>query len=302
MRLTATITLSDEGKTVKYILKNRLNISGRLIKRLKFSNKILLNSQPVHLNTQVAQGDFLEAIIEFDEVNEDIIPEKMDLDIIYEDDCIIAVNKPADTVIHPTALHFTGTVANGLMYHLLEKGVKTLIRPVSRLDRNTSGIAVFALNPFIQESLVRQMKSSQYIKEYIGIVHGIVKESKGTINMPIARVPDSIMLRHVTDDGAPSVTHFEVLERFSSATLIKFLLETGRTHQIRVHCQHMGHPLIGDELYSLPVYEDNLKESINRQCLHSSRTSFTHPFTMENINLSAPIPSDMQNVLEILRK
>lgn len=302
MRLTVTIPSSDDGKTVKYILKNRLNISERLVKRLKFSNKVLLNSQPVHVNTQVTNGDFLEAIVEFDEVNDDIIPENMDLDIIYEDDNIIAVNKPANAVIHPTSSHFTGTVANGLMYHLLNKGVKTLIRPVSRLDRNTSGIVVFALNPFIQESLVRQMKSFKYIKEYVGIVHGIIEESKGTINKRIARVPDSIMLRHVTEDGAPSVTHFEVLERFRGATLVKFLLETGRTHQIRVHCQHIGHPLIGDELYSLPLYEDNYKGLIERQCLHSSHTSFIHPFTMSNIDLLAPIPSDMQNALEILRK
>lgn len=302
MRLATTIPPSDDGKTVKYILENRLNISNRLIKRLKYSNKILLNGKPVHVNALVSQGDIIEAFIEFDEENEDIIPEKIDLDIIYEDESIIAVNKPSDTVIHPTAKHFTGTVANGLMNYLLEKGVKTLIRPVSRLDRNTSGIVVFALNPFIQESMVRQMKSSQYIKEYLGIVHGIINEPKGTINLPIARVPDSIMLRHVTGDGAPSVTHFEVLERFESATFIKFRLETGRTHQIRVHCQHIGHPLVGDELYSLPEYKDNLTGLINRQCLHSSRTSFTHPVTMENISLFAPLPSDMENALEILRK
>jgi len=302
MRLSWKITRDDDGKTVKAILKNRLNISGRLIKKLKSSGKILLNSEPANIKTYVAEGDLIEALVEFDEVNDDIIPEKMDLDIIYEDDCIIAVNKPPDTVIHPTVRHFTGTMANGLMYYLHSKGVKTLIRPVNRLDRNTTGIVVFALNPFIQESLAHQMKNKQYVKKYIGIVHGVVKEHTGTINVPIARVSDSIMLRHVTVDGAPSITHYEVLERFDSATLIKFLPETGRTHQIRVHCQYIGHPLVGDELYSLPEYENNLKGLIGRHCLHSSLISFIHPLTNENIVLSAPLPPDMEKVLEILRK
>ena len=203
----------------------------------------------------------LEALIEFDEHNEDIIPEKMDLDTIYEDDCLIAINKPPDMVVHPSVRHFTGTVANGLMHHLLSNGKRTLIRPVSRLDRDTSGIIVFALNPHVQNDLVRQMRCNSYQKEYLGIVHGAFPGSSGTIDLPIERLP-SIMLRHVSADGAPSVTHYEVIERYAGCSLLKFRLVTGRTHQIRVHCQASGHPLVGDTLYSLPEYENKFAELI----------------------------------------
>jgi 23S rRNA pseudouridine1911/1915/1917 synthase len=244
----------------------------------------------------------LEALVELDEYNEDIVPEPMGIDIIYEDETLIAINKPSNTVVHPTFSHFSGTVANGLMYYLLQKGKKTLVRPVSRLDRDTSGIIIFALNPFIQESLIRQMHSSSYIKEYVGIVHSTFKESCGTINLPIERLPGSIMLRHISPEGAPSVTHYKVLERFDGASFLKFNLETGRTHQIRVHCQAAGHPLIGDTLYPLPVFEGKHEGLMSRQALHSIRTTFTHPITNKTLELEAPIPDDIRHALEILRK
>lgn len=205
-------------------------------------------------------------------------------------------------VVHPTFRHFSGTVANGLMYHLLQKGIKTLVRPVSRLDRDTSGIIIFAMNPFIQENLIRQMHSNSYIKEYIGLVYGSFEEVCGTISLPIERLPGSIMLRHTTAGGAPSVTHYEVLERFDDATFLKFTLETGRTHQIRVHCQATGHPLIGDTLYPLSSFEGRHEGLMSRQALHSARTLFTHPFTNKILELEAPIPADIKHSLEILRK
>ena len=149
----------------------------------------MLNSVPVHVNARVSEGDILEALIEFEEENEDIVPEKMDLDIICEDDCLIAINKPPDTVVHPTVRHFTGTVANGLRHHLLSKGIKTLIRPVSRLDRDTSGVIVFALNPYVQNELIRQMHDNTYQKEYLGIVHGTFTSASGIIDLPIERLP-----------------------------------------------------------------------------------------------------------------
>lgn len=301
MRLSLTASGDDNLKTVKQLLKGRLQLSEKLIKRLKFSDKILLNSIPVHVNATVREGDLLEALVESDEYNEEIIPEPMKLDILYEDDTLIAINKPADTVVHPTFGHFTGTLANGLMYYLLNKGIKTLIRPVSRLDRDTSGITVFALNPFIQENLVRQMHDRSYIKEYVGIVHGVPHMDSGTVDLPIQRQEGSIMLRHISPGGAPSVTHYEVLERFSDTALLRFVLETGRTHQIRVHCQATGHPLLGDSLYPLPVFTNNHAGLMNRQALHSRRTVFTHPFTKKALSLEASIPEDMMNAVEILR-
>lgn len=297
-----TVSSHDSSKTVKQLLKSKLHVSERLIKKLKYSGAILLNSVPVHINAKPSEGDKLEVLIEPDEGNEDIIPEKMDLDILYEDDCLIAINKPPDMVVHPTYAHFTGTIANGLKYHLLEKGIRTLIRPVSRLDRDTSGVIVFALNPYVQECLVRQMKNNTYKKEYIGIVHGTMPSLCGSVNLPIKRLEGSIMLRHAAEDGAPCVTHYEVIQQFDDAAYLKFGLETGRTHQIRVHCQAIGHPLLGDTLYTLPEYENSHRDLIGRQALHSFRTVFSHPLTSEQISLEAPVPEDIKHALEILKK
>ncbi len=301
MRLYLTVSHEDDNKEAKQLLKGKLHISERLVKKLKYSGKILLNSIPVHVNAKVREGDLLEAIVDSDEYNEDIVPEPMDLDILFEDDNLIAINKPPNTVVHPTALHQSGTIANGLMHYLLSRGVKTLVRPVSRLDRDTSGIIVFALNPFIQENLVRQMHCKSYVKEYIGLVHGAMENASGTIDLPIERVPGSLMLRHVSPDGAPSVTHYEVIENFKDSSFLKFRLETGRTHQIRVHCQATGHPLVGDTLYDLPAFGGRLAGLMDRQALHSYRTVFTHPYTNKEMELKAPIPADIQHALEILR-
>lgn len=302
MRLALEINAEDCGKTVRQLLKTRLHLSERLLKKLKQSGGILLNSAPVHVNARVTAGDILEALIEFDEQNEDIIPEYMDLDIIFEDECLIAVNKPPGIVVHPSARHFTGTVANGLMHYLLSRNRKTLIRPVSRLDRDTSGILVFALNPYVQHILARQMQDGVYHKEYLGIVHGTFSSAGGTIDMPIERLPGSIMLRRVSAGGAPSVTHYEVIEQFADCALLRFRLITGRTHQIRVHCQAAGLPLLGDTLYTLPEYENRHTGLIGRQALHSAHVSFTHPVSGQPVVLAAPLPDDMTRVLEILRK
>lgn len=301
MRLYLTVSREDENKEVKQLLKGKLHISERLVKKLKCSGKIFLNSTPVRVNAKVHEGDLLEAFIESDEYNEEITPEPMELEILFEDDNLIAINKPPNTVVHPTSLHQSGTIANGLVHYLLAKGVKTLIRPVSRLDRDTSGVIVFALNPFIQENLVRQMHNKTYIKEYMGLVHGKMGRASGTINLPIERLPGSLMLRHVTPDGAPSITHYDVIEQFRDVSFLKFRLETGRTHQIRVHCQAAGHPLVGDTLYDLPAFKGLHEDLMQRQALHSYRTVFTHPYTNKVLELKAPIPPDILRALEILR-
>ncbi len=296
-----TVTSDDCYKTVKQLLKSKLHLSERLVKKLKMTGRILLNSTPVHVNARVSEGDILEALIIGEEQNDDILPEKMELEILYEDDCLIAIDKPPNMVVHPTARHFTGTVANGLKHYLLQNDIRTLIRPVSRLDKDTSGIIVFAMNPFIQERLIRQMQDGLYIKEYIGIVHGRMESTEGSIDLPIDRLPGSIMLRHITPEGAPSITHYEVLERFDDCTFLRFRLETGRTHQIRVHCQAVGHPLLGDTLYHLPQFADAHKTLIGRQALHSVRTVFVHPISGLSVVIESPIPDDIKKALEILR-
>ncbi|AUS96181.1 RNA pseudouridine synthase [Clostridium thermosuccinogenes] len=303
LKLKYIVDSQSSGKTVKYILKNKLELSERLIKRLKYSGNIFCNSTPVFVNATVNPGDIVEASVDFTEEENDIAPEKMDLDIVFEDDGMIVINKRPNTVVHPTSYHQSGTIANGIVYYMKQKGMSKKVRPVSRLDRDTSGLIIFAKNEFIQESLVRQMASGSFIKKYIGIVHGSVKEETGTINLPIARMPGSIMQRHVSPDGAPSVTHYKVIERLSNATCLEFRLETGRTHQIRVHCQAIGHPLIGDSLY--PGTGSNAYENqplIERQALHSHTVRFVHPVDKTEMHLTAPLPEDMSKLLEILRK
>jgi len=303
LNLRYVVDEQSSGKTVKFILKNKLELSERLIKKLKYAGNIFCNSVPVYVNAMVKTGDMIEVSIDFSREENDIAPEKMDLDIIYEDDSMIAISKPSNMVVHPTSYHQSGTVANGIVYYMMQKGVSKKVRPVSRLDRDTSGVIVFAKNAYVQESLVKQMSSGCFKKKYLGVVHGIVSQDEGTINLPIARVPGSIMLRHIHPDGSPSITHFKVLERLNDATFLEFHLETGRTHQIRVHCQAIGHPLIGDTLYpGTGSYANSNRSLIERQALHSYSVRFIHPVSKEDISLTAPLPNDMLNLLEILRK
>jgi 23S rRNA pseudouridine1911/1915/1917 synthase len=297
MVLKHTVASEDSGKTVKYILKARLMLSERLVKKLKYSSKILCNSIPVRVNEYVNEGARIEAHIDFIEESPDITPQDIGIEIIFEDDCMIAVNKQPNIVVHPTCSHPDATVANAVMYHMLKNGEFNKIRPVSRLDRDTSGVIIFAKNQFVQEALIRQMNSNGFKKEYLGVVHGTVNKTSGTINLPIERKPGSIMLRQVSPTGDISVTHYNVLEYLEGATYLKFILETGRTHQIRVHCQAIGHPLIGDTLYS-----DIITQMINRQALHSYKASFTHPLTNNEMVLTAPVPDDINSLLKILRQ
>ncbi len=294
MILKYTVLDADSGKKLKHILKNNMGLSERLIKRLKNNKKILVDSVLTFVNHMVSAGEIVEVHIDFEETAEDIIPEDVPIDIIYEDEYLIALNKQPGIVVHPTCSHPSGTIANGVMLHYLNNNQHKKIRPVSRLDRDTSGVIVFAKNEFIQESLIKQMHQNNYIKEYIGVVSGIIENNSGTIDLPIARKPGSIMLRHISDDGARSVTHYTVVKHLKNATLLKFKLETGRTHQIRVHCQTIGHPLIGDTLYAEPNSDCQL---IGRQALHSIETVFTHPVLNHQIHLRANIPQDIKNLI-----
>lgn len=301
-------TVDEAGKPVKYILKNKLGLSERLVKKLKYCGKILLNSSPAYVNAPVIEGDLIEAVLETSGDLSEVIPENIDIDILYEDDCLVVLNKQANMVVHPTSSHYTGTVANAVMFHLASKGEASKIRPVSRLDRDTTGVILFAKNAYIQETLIKQMHSKDFTKEYRGIVHGVVESSSGTIDMPIERKPGSIMQRHVSPAGSPAVTHFEVLESRENVTFLKFILETGRTHQIRVHCQATGHPLVGDTLYPFlepaPTHHSQLSldAALGRQALHSFRTGFIHPISGKQLFIEAPLPADMKKLLEISRK
>ena len=192
-------------------------------------------------------------------------------------------------VVHPTCLHQSGTLANFVKYYLENKDEQIKIHFVNRLDRETSGVIVLSKNEYAQDILTKQMQSRLFTKEYIAIVYGIIEQDFGTIE----REPDSIMTRMVAIDGDKAVTHFEVIKRMEDMTVIRLKLETGRTHQIRVHCKAIGHPILGDGLYS-----ERKTDLINRQALHSYKTCFVHPITKKKLEIVADLPSDMKKIID----
>jgi len=243
MKLTYKI-IDNKYENIKQILKQEFNMSERLILRLKTNNKIFLNDSTVSIYQKFSIGDTVSILIDFDEDNSNIVPTKMDLNIIYEDDYYLVIDKPAGIAIHPSILHFDNSLSNGIRYYFDTIGLKKKIRPVNRLDKDTTGIVIFAKNEYIQECLVKQMKQQCFEKEYVAILDGILEQKSGTINAPIARKDNSIIERCVRSDGDTAITHYLVLSEFNNMSYAKFKLETGRTHQIRVHSSYIGHPII----------------------------------------------------------
>jgi 23S rRNA pseudouridine1911/1915/1917 synthase len=281
------------GKKVFNVLKGPMKLSSRLITRLKKENGIVLNGRPARTIDAVHIGDTVSVILEFNEESY-IKPEDSPISIIYEDDCLLAVNKGPHTPVHTSAWHQSGTLAQAILWYYQKQGLSIKIRPINRLDRDTSGLTLFAKNSHMQDQLVRQMKENRVLKEYLGIVHGNFDPTEGTIRLPIARKEGSILERTIDPSGDDSITHYKTLETSDSLSLIQFILETGRTHQIRVHSKAMGHPILGDWLYS-----DITTDLIDRQALHAHKLSFDHPLTGERIDLTAPLPEDMKRVLAV---
>lgn len=294
MKLTYIVTSSDNFDNVKEILKTKFQISDRLLVRLKNQKKIFMNSNVTSVNDNVKPFDKIEVDLNFEEDNSNIPATKIDLDIIYEDEAYLIINKPARIPVHPSMDHYEDSLSNGIKYYFDSIALNKKIRPVNRLDKNTSGIVIFAKNEYIQECLVRQMKEDSFVKEYIAICDGIFEQKHGTISAPIARKENSIIERCINENGATSITHYEVLKEIydnnNSYSIVKCKLETGRTHQIRVHMQYIGHPLLGDTLYGIP------SSLISRQALHSYQTSFIHPISKETVTYFAPLPEDMKKL------
>lgn len=274
------------------ILSKKLNISTRLKNKLIKNQNILLNGVFVDTRNTASVGDILTIDLSYSEDNSNIVPKKMNLEIIYEDEHLLAINKPAGIAVHPSILHFDDSLANGVRYYFDTIGLKKKIRAVNRIDLNTSGLVLFAKNEYIQECLIKQMNSSTFQKTYLAIVSGKLPKKQGTINAPIARKDDSIIERCISENGQIAITHYKVLQEFENCSLVQCTLETGRTHQIRVHMAYIGNPLLGDTLYG--SLEQNL---INRQALHSYNMCFIHPITKEKIFLEASLPSDFKKII-----
>lgn len=238
MKLSYTIQSADNFANVKEVLKTEFAISDRLLLKLKKNEKIFLNHLPCFVWSKIKVGDMVEILIDFEENSDNIVPTKMNLDILYEDEAYLIINKPAGIPVHPSMEHYEDSLSNGIKYYFDSSSFHKKIRPVNRIDKNTSGIVIFAKNEYIQECLVRQMKQDIFKKEYIAICNRIFEEKSGTIDLPIARKENSIIERCIDKKvGAPSITHFEVLEKHfeENYSVVKCKLETGRTHQIRVH-------------------------------------------------------------------
>lgn len=259
--------------------------------------RLEVNGQVVKAKYQVQPADQIKLVLPEPEPI-DAQPEPMDLDIIYEDDQVIVVNKPQGMVVHPAPGHLHGTLVNGLLAHGQLSSINGKIRPgiVHRIDRDTSGLLMVAKTDIAHKSLTEQLKNKTNLREYIALVHGVISEETGTINAPLARDPKNRKRQAVVSGGRDAVTHFKVIERFADYTLIRCRLETGRTHQIRVHLQYIKHPVAGD-----PLYGPKKTLPGNGQFLHAAKLGFTHPTTGEWLEFEAPLPPIFAETLVKLR-
>lgn len=294
MKLTYVIKENEHFDNVKEVLKNKFEISDRLLLKLKKNNLIFLNNSVANIKAPVYCNDIVEISLDYVEDNTNVVPNKMDLKIVFEDESILVINKPAGIPVHPSMLHYEDSLSNGVRYYFDSINLHKKIRPVNRLDRDTSGLVIFAKNEYIQECLVKQMKSGIFKKEYIAICEGTLSNPSGTINAHIARKDDSIIERCVNDSGDKAVTHYDVIKSNGSLSVVHLILETGRTHQIRVHMAYIGNAIIGDTLYG------HSSKLINRQALHSHKVSFIHPISKENVELTATLFNDMKKIIDNL--
>lgn len=256
---------------------------------------VLVNHLPTKANYVVKPGDLIE-IEELPITLQDASPEDIALDIVFEDDDVLVVNKPSGMVVHPAPGNYTGTLVNALLFHInhLSKGSSEL-RPgiVHRIDKDTSGLLMIAKNDFSHQALSQELKDKKTKREYLALCQGVILNQKGTIHAPIGRSPQDRKKMAVVAEGKPATTHFEVLERYSDATLIKCILETGRTHQIRVHMAYIGYPLVGDYVYGEKVETDF------GQYLHAKTLGFTHPRSKQWMEFDSDLPDQFkQKIIE----
>lgn len=290
--ITYTIDNASTGLRIEQYLRRRGYSYQNLTQLKKMRESILINGVWSYMRTAVKNGDILTVHIQEPESSPNIPPVKLPLDIVYEDEDIVVVNKPAGMPVHPSLNNYENSLANGLMYYYQEQGKPFIFRCTNRLDRDTSGLTVVAKH-MVSSSILSSMGMRHEItREYLAIVRGALKPSEGTIDAPIGRTGSSLIERKIDfENGERAVTHYRVVEEQNGHSLISLILETGRTHQIRVHMKYIGHPLVGDYLYNPDM------EYIDRQALHSHRLSFTHPVTGEKMEFTAPLPADMRKIL-----
>ncbi|GAB6106163.1 RluA family pseudouridine synthase [Fusibacter bizertensis] len=293
LRLEYQVETKDAGLKVIDVLATSMNISSRLIRKCKNHKNIFLNKKNGSVNRIVNEGDVIAILLDHDENTFD--PNPIDVEVLYEDCDMMAVAKPPFLVVHPTKGHPEGTLANALSNYQYQQNQNYKIRFINRLDRDTSGIVLIAKNAYAQQIISEQMQADEVDKCYYAIVEGVLADEAGTIDLPIDREAELDIKRVVIDSGLQSVTHYEVVEKFEKHTFVKIELETGRTHQIRVHFAHIGHPILGDCLYG------SQSEWINRQALHCYEMGFRSPREANKISVKCEMPTDIMTVLTMLR-
>lgn len=283
------ISPDEAGLRIEQYLRRRRYSYQNLTRLKKMSESILVNGIWSYMRTTLAAGDLLTVHIQENENSPNIPPVSLPLDIIYEDEDLIVVNKPAGMPVHPSLNNYQNSLANALMYYYKQKKMPFVFRCTNRLDRDTSGLTVIAKH-MVSSSILSNMAVHHEIeREYLAIVRGHLSPSSGTVTAPIERTGSSLIERRIDfDHGEHAVTHYRVIKEDNGYSLVSLLLETGRTHQIRIHMKHLGYPLIGDYLYNPDM------EKINRQALHSHRLAFTHPITGKNMEFKTPLPEDMK--------
>ena len=303
MREYLTVFEEDGGKRADVFLSEHFEVTRTAAARLLEEGSALVNDSVSAKNRKLKAGDTVS--LELPPVKEtETLPENIPLTIVYEDDDIAVIDKPKGMVVHPAAGNESGTLVNALLYHMGERlsGIGGERRPgiVHRIDKDTSGLLVVAKNDFAHTVLSEGLKTHSIDREYMAVAIGNFKEDGGTVNKPIDRSPRDRKKMAVVAGGREAITHFTVAERFSGYTLLALKLETGRTHQIRVHMSSIGHPLLGDEVYG--GTKSALKVHLEGQTLHAYRLSLTHPRSGERMTFESPLPEYFEKILDKLRK
>ena len=275
---------------IKEYLRSHIGLSLTIWRKIKNTGSIIVNGKETTITHMIFPGDaitlhWLQPC--------DIVPTNIPLHIAYEDDTLLIIDKPAGMLVHPTTSEHTATLGNAIMHYFHTQGHSYAFHPVHRLDRNTSGLVLIAKYPHIQH-LLSVNGAKNINRQYIALTTGIIKPAEGTIDAPIARHPDSIIQRIIDPKGQHATTCYQVLKPLKNASIVQLTLLTGRTHQIRVHLSHLGHPIIGDDLYG------GSRELISRQALHAARLYFAHPLSGKVIDVTSPLPNDISNVIDKL--
>ncbi|WP_346878639.1 MULTISPECIES: RluA family pseudouridine synthase [unclassified Clostridium] len=293
-----TYKVGKEGQDVKIrdYMKENLNLSGRFIRGSAMDRRLRVNGKEVKLNYKLQEDDVIEVTVNAEE-SQNIEGEDLNIKVIYEDDDLLIVDKPSFMVVHPTKSHPMGTLANGVIHHFRSNNDNSIVRLVSRLDRDTSGLIMIAKNQFSHMNLAKSMEKNLIKKSYLAIIHGNLENQEGTIDLPIGRSTDETIKRAVLEDGQRSITHYKIKESYKEGTLVELVLETGRTHQIRVHLSYVGCPIYGEQLYS----DFNDEELISRQALHAYALTLPHPRSGEILNFESTLPEDMTKLIHNLQ-